>query len=204
MNFSWEKLELADFDAAVVASCKGVEGIVADGDRDVRPDWCREARRASFLYLWRYILSLASRSCRTILSLKSEALLPAFLPCGYDVDLVAKDIRQIVGLCREHPLDATGKVQGVYAICKSHSFLCFRKQFTKFALDFKTIWPKIDFSAIEPAEVTIFHSRVIPPACRTSSWYEHKQVRNLSGYRGRTPLSVVQRLGAFRPAIRRD
>ena len=50
-----------------------------------------------------------------------------------------------------------GKVQGVYAICKSHSFLCFRKQFTKFALDFKTIWPKIDFSAIEPAEVSASH-----------------------------------------------
>ncbi len=196
-------MELADFDAAVVASCKGVEGIVADGDRDVRPDRAeKRAEPPSVLVEKHPVVGVKVVLDNPVA--ESEAFLPAFLPCGYDVDLVAKDIRQIVGLCREHPLDATGKVQGVYAICKSHSFLCFRKQFTKFALDFKTIWPKIDFSAIEPAEVTIFHSRVIPPVCRTSSWYEHKQVRNLSGYRGRTPLSVVQRLGAFRPAIRRD
>lgn len=105
-----------------------------------------------------------------------ERTLSGLLPGRDDVYLIAHNIGQVVGLCCEYSLDATGKVQGVYAVCKSHSLVFLRHQFTNFMLEFKVFGS--------------FHASSRRPTFETPTKSKSK-FEILSGYRGRTPLSVV-------------
>ena len=115
------EVEFSHLDTSVSASCEGVEAVVADCHRDVRTNFSKQGVQ-SFPVLEEKHPVIGVKIMTDNSSAEREELFPAFLPGRDDVDFITQYIGQIIGLCREYPLNASGKIKRVYAVSESHRY----------------------------------------------------------------------------------